>query len=71
MSLYVFTYCREQRATIAVEAKSEDEALEFAEIEAGELELESPDDESDDPGVFYLSEVQGPNEVKKTKPVIL
>tara|TARA_R110000824_G_scaffold38165_6_gene116889 strand:- start:489 stop:701 length:213 start_codon:yes stop_codon:yes gene_type:complete len=57
MTLYVYTYIREQRATVAVEADNEDEAFTKAEKEISQLKLYCSDDESDDPGYLIKSEI--------------
>lgn len=50
MPKYAFQYSREQRHLIEVEANNYDEAYDKAQDAAAKLDLESPDDESDDDG---------------------
>jgi len=50
MPKYPFQYSREQRHLIVVEAKDYDEAYEKAQDAVTKLNLDSPDDESDDDG---------------------
>lgn len=58
MDLYTYTYIREQRATIAVEAESESEAEIKAENKIENLKLNSEDDESDDEGYLNLRQIE-------------
>jgi acyl-CoA reductase-like NAD-dependent aldehyde dehydrogenase len=50
MPKYPFQYAREQRHLIVVEADNYDEAYEKAQDAVTKLNLDSPDDESDDDG---------------------
>ena len=50
MGKFGFQYTREQRHLIIVTAENQEEAFRKAEAESEKLNLESPDDESDDRG---------------------
>jgi hypothetical protein len=55
MSLYEVLFYREQRASTHIEADSEEDALVKAEEWIEALDLDSKDDESDDPGEYDIS----------------
>lgn len=52
--VYHFCYCREQRVYFSVEADNEERAYELAHERSNTFDLDSPDDESDDPGELEL-----------------
>jgi hypothetical protein len=58
VSTYHFCYYREQRVYFEVEADSEKEADEAAQECIKGFNLDSPDDQSDDPGGTELREVE-------------
>ena len=58
MPTYHFCFCREQRVDISVEAENEDTATEEASALSNKLDLDSADDESDDPGELELRDVE-------------
>lgn len=61
MPTYRYQYVREQRVTLETEGDTEEEAYDYL-VNSGildTLKLDSPDDESDDPGeVVFLEEVE-------------
>ena len=57
MPEFYFQYRREQRAEFSITADTEEEAREQADDKVQKLNLNSPDDCSDDPGETALLEV--------------
>lgn len=58
MSIYEFTYVREQRVHLEIEAESVEDATEKAWSAANKLNLQTAQDQSDDPGALWLDDVR-------------
>lgn len=54
MPTYEFCYCREQRVYFEIETSTQEEAEEEANERIQTFDLDSKDDESDDPGELEL-----------------